>query len=150
MRLTMIKIIQSVGLLLMLLSMAGCLDFGDDWNTTTPTTEQRQASLRFVKLDPNDTTLKILGVKYIGSGIDNAIWLKLQVANDTDFLQKYPATPIITTQHEKPDYKEAWWALGSATNVATYQYAVTTHRLAYVWIQQHDDGQVVYIQSNER
>lgn len=150
MRMNRFRLIPIAGLLLILSGITGCLDFGDDWNTTTPTTEQRQASLRFVKLDPNDTTLKILGVKYIGSGIDKAIWLKLQVANDADFLQKYPATLVEHTQYGKSSHHEAWWKLGEATNVTAYQYTVTTNRLAYMWIQQRDKDHVVYIQSNER
>ena len=59
------------------LVLAGCLDFGEDEETTTPTVKQ-VARCRAKMYLKKSMKLTPLGLRLEGSGIDDAIWFKFR------------------------------------------------------------------------
>ncbi|HEX3046395.1 MAG TPA: hypothetical protein VHY08_16685, partial [Bacillota bacterium] len=57
--------------------ISGCLDFGKEEETTHPTSLQVLQCRKLMYLNPN-LDIKPLGFKLLGSGIDDAIWLKFR------------------------------------------------------------------------
>ena len=69
------KISRLLMSLVVTLSCSGCLEFGNDEETTSPTKEQVDRCRSEMYLNPS-MQITPLGYKLEGSGIDDAIWFK--------------------------------------------------------------------------
>jgi len=103
---------QIVILLVVIVSTTvGCLSFGTDEETTSPT--ESQVSRCRTEMYLNDA-LKItpLGYKLLGSGIDDQIWFKFRV-DVNDLSQVFDTSVVDTSSFEKFVMHErdelAWW-----------------------------------------
>jgi len=86
-------------LLLMLSAVfTGCLDFGKDEETTSPTKSQVSRCHARMYLNPS---IKITPVafKFLGSGIDDAIWFKFKA--DVSDLHKIFDSKVVDTSRFK-------------------------------------------------
>ncbi len=149
----MTKSYQLIALSLMLVFMlTGCLDFGNDEETTTPTEAQLSRCRAEMYLNPS---MKItpLGYKLEGSGIDDVIWFKFKI--DVLDLQEIFDGKVVDTSkfkegftliHEMRELK--WWDVQSK-NLFGGQVELPNVKFMNVGIEKNDEGYVVYIMWHE-
>ena len=130
----------------------GCLDFGDDIQTTTPSKKQIDDCIHRMHLNPS---LKIEPVGYMfqGSGIDDAIWFKFYTdSNDIDkiflkkFVDKAKFKEGFTFSQDRADLK--WWGSSNKTFYGA-QVELPKSKFMNVGIEKIDDKYAVYIMWHE-
>ena len=126
----------------------GCLDFGDDINTTSPTKKQIDDCISRMYLNPS---LKIepVGYMYQGSGMDDAICLKFYTdTNDIDtifakiFVDKSKFAEGFTFSQDPADLN--WWDTANKTFYGA-QIELPNNKFMNVGIEKVDDKYAVYI-----
>lgn len=142
------KRIYSLIVLLTVLPFTGCLDFGKDEETTSPTKVQINNCISKMYLNPS---LKItpLGFKLEGSGIDDAIWFKFKT--DVAEVQDIFNSKVVDTSKFKNDFsfihdmsKVKWWNT-KGKKFFGVQVELPNVKYMNVGIEKVDDGYVVYI-----
>ncbi len=138
--------------LLLILSLAGCLDFGKDEETTSPTKAQVARCRSEKYLNPS---MKItpLGFKLEGSGIDDAIWFKFKT-NIVDVQEIFDGKVVDTSKfeeyftftHEMNELK--WWDV-KGKKLLGGQVELPNVRFMNVGVEKTNDGYVVYIMWHE-
>jgi len=138
--------------LLLILSLAGCLDFGKDEETTSPTKAQVARCRSEMYLNPS---MKItpLGFKLEGSGIDDAIWFKFKT-NIVDVQEIFDGKVVDTSKfedyftftHEMNELK--WWDV-KGKKLLGGQVELPNVRFMNVGVEKTNDGYVVYIMWHE-
>lgn len=83
------------------LSLAGCLSFGEDIETTTPTPAQLAKCKSELYLN-SKTTIQPLGLYLVGSGIDDALWFKFH--SDAPTIQEIFDAKVIDTNKFETNY----------------------------------------------
>jgi len=130
----------------------GCLDFGEDEETTSPDQTQVNRCRSEMYLNPS---MKItpLGFKLEGSGIDDAIWFKFKT--DVSDVQKIFDIKVVDTSkfktgftfiHEMKELK--WWDVKNKELLGG-QVELPNVRLMNVGIEKNDEGCLVYIMWHE-
>lgn len=137
-------------LLLSLLGLSACLSFGEDWTTTTPTPEQRVYALQFVGLDPQDKSIRVVGVHFLGSGIDSAIWLKLETPPEATPFSGEPLSHEAHYSYSADSMSHLPWWDPRGRQGTRYVYPVTSYRNANVFVVSEANRQVWYITSFEQ
>lgn len=104
---------------LLLLSGTGCLNFGSDIETNSPTEEQITFCREVMHIS-DGIDIEPLGIRILGSGIDDAVWFKFETAEsdlsalfDEEFV---PADSLEgdVTFHSGEEMPE-WWDAGNRT-----------------------------------
>jgi len=147
------KIIKRLTLLLLVVLIAGCLRFGKDEETTSPTKIQIDKCKTVMYLNPS-INISPVGYKIIGSGIDDAIWFIFKT--DTAEIQDIFDSKVVDTSEFKEGFtfnydniwKMKWWKtegkrfLGGQVELPNVKYM-------NVGIEDVDDDFVVYIMWHE-
>ncbi len=130
----------------------GCLDFGKDEETTSPTKAQVSRCRSEMYLNPS---MKItpLGFKIEGSGIDDAIWFKFKTdASDVD---KIFDSKVVNTSKFKDGFtfihkmdELKWWDV-RGKKLLGGQVELPNVRFMNVGIEKNDEGYLVYIMWHE-
>ncbi len=110
-------------LLLALFIVSGCLDFGDDVELKG---NQIDASVlakveRITEIDLPAGT-KGLNYFFLGSGIDNALWLKVMIPQEkkAELLQNQLFTHKVDEPNFNMTLDRDWWSLNSLDNPVSY------------------------------
>jgi len=138
--------------LILLLSLNGCIDFGEDIETEKPNENQVNRCFAEMYLNPS-MELKPLGFKLEGSGIDDAIWFKFKT-NTTNLSQVFDTTVVDVTK-----FKEnftflsqltglKWWDVKDK-NLLGGQIALPNARYMNVGIEKINSGYIIYIMWHE-
>lgn len=134
------------------LFISGCLDFGNDEETTSPNKAQIERCRSEMYLNPS-MQITPLGYKLEGSGIDDAIWFKFKT-NISDVNNIFDSKVVDTATfkagfifvHEMKELK--WWDVKNK-NLLGGQVELPDVRFMNVGIEKNDDGYVVYIMWHE-
>ncbi|MBN1888771.1 MAG: hypothetical protein JW850_12320 [Thermoflexales bacterium] len=136
---------------LLCVAAMGCLDFGQDEETTTPTESQVSRCRAEMYLNPT-VNITPLGFKLEGSGIDDAIWFKFET--DADDLAQVFDTSVVDLSKFKEGYSlselkgVAWWDVGGK-NLWGGPVALPHVRYMSVGAEKIEGGYVVYVMWNE-
>jgi len=141
-----------VTILLLAVFCTGCLDFGEDEETTSPTNAQ-VARCRSEMYLNRSVQLTPLGYKLLGSGIDDAIWFKFK-PESTDLTEIFDNTVVdtfefkspFTFDHEMKDLQ--WWDVEGKTLLGG-RVSLPNARYMTVGINKTEEGYVIYIMWHE-
>ena len=128
----------------------GCLSFGTDEETTSPT--ESQVSRCQTEMYLNDA-LKItpLGYKLLGSGIDDSIWFKFRV-DVNDLSQVFDTSVVDTSSFENFVMYErdelAWWDVKGKELVGG-EISLPNARYMHIGAEKIDGGYIIYIMWTE-
>ncbi|MFT5836609.1 MAG: hypothetical protein ACI9ZV_000105 [Candidatus Azotimanducaceae bacterium] len=138
--------------LLAIISITGCLDFGNDEETTSPTKAQIDRCRHEMYLNPS-IRMTPLGFKLEGSGIDDAIWLKFKT--DVLNLQKIFDDKVVDATKFKEDFTLIsemsglkWWDV-QGKNLLGGQVELPNARFMHVGVEKNYENFVVYIMWHE-
>lgn len=138
----------AIGLSAGALLAAGCLRFGVDEQTSSPTSSQL-ARCRAVMHLKSDRKLSPLGFKLDGSGIDDRICFKFQT-DSSDPAEVFDTTIVDVTKFQagyaflQDDEGVSWWDVRGQTFVGG-QVSLPGGRFMDVGIRPVAEGAVVYI-----
>lgn len=146
------KKMQFLMALLVALSFAGCLEFGEDKETITPTKARIDRCRSEIYLNPS-TKITPLGFKLEGSGIDDAIWFKFK-AESIDLAEIFDSKVVDTSKfkndftflHEMKTLK--WWNV-KGKKLLGGQVSLPNARFMNVGVEKTEDGYKVYIMWHE-
>lgn len=144
-------IIITIGLLF-LISLSGCLEYGDDEETTTPNPEQVNRCIAKMRLNPS-IKMTPLGFKFDQSFLDNGIWFKFKT-DTTDLSQVFDTTKVDVTKFKKdfdllyPMKGSKWWDIKNKSFLGG-QIALPNGRFMNIGIETLDDGYMIYIMWHE-
>jgi hypothetical protein len=144
---------QAVTAVLLILTVCtSCLKFGDDEETTPPTSVQVDRCRSEMYLNPSVDIIP-LGYKRIGSGIDDAIWFKFKTTA-TDLTEIFDSTVVDVTTFTSPftfDFEMEgvrWWDVEGKTLLGG-QVSLPNARYMNVGIYRTEEGCVIYIMWHE-
>ncbi len=138
--------------LLLLVSLNGCLDFGEDVETEKPNESQVNRCLSEMYLNPS-IKMTPLGFKLEGSGIDDAIWFKFKT-DETDLSQVFdPKAVDVTKFKENFTFLSQikgleWWDVKDKSLLGG-QVSLPNARYMNIGIEKADDGYMIYIMWHE-
>ena len=130
----------------------GCLDFGKNEGTTSPTPDQVNRCRSEMYLNPL-MRITLLGFKLEGSGIDDAIWFKFK--SGISDVQKIFDVKVVDTSkfktgftfiHEMKELK--WWDVKNKELLGG-QIELPNVGFMNVGIEKNDDGYIAYIMWHE-
>ena len=139
-------------ILLFMLSLTACLDFGDDIETASPTKEQVESCRSRMYLNPG-VKIKPLGYKLQGSGIDDAVWFVFQTegsAVDKLFLPQFIDVSQFKDGFTFQSHPKgvSWWQAEGKTFLGG-QVELPKSKFMNVGIEKTDKGSVIYIMWHE-
>ena len=146
------RVIRLLAGLLMAASLSGCLEYGTDEETASPTQAQvdRCRAEMYLRADLEMTPL---GFKLEGSGIDDAIWFKfetpcedLQAIFDGAVVDTSGFKTGFTFDHAMKDL--VWWDVQGRQLVGA-QVQLPNARFMNVGVERLERGHVVYIMWHE-
>jgi hypothetical protein len=134
-------------LILLSLSIFSCLDFGLDYNSTEPSYERISQAKQILYLQPQ-LEMEILGMKYLGSGIDDALWFAFHVSGksmEDIFLPELLSMDVIQ-KNQKPQHEEGldWWN-DQGENWTSYQYQLPLFKYLTVYQKESINGSIFLI-----
>ena len=138
--------------LLLVISLNGCLDFGEDEETTTPNKTQINRCVAEMYINPS-IKINPLGYKLLGSGIDDSIWFKFNTES-TDLSQIFDTTVVDVTKFKEnftflSQPKDLdWWDV-KGKSLLGGQLELPNVRFMNVGIDKTGDGYTIYIMWNE-
>jgi len=143
-----VKKIHLLIALLLALSFAGCLEFGKDEETTTPTKAQVDRCRSEMHLAPS-AKITPLGLKLEGSGIDDVIWFKFKTSS-ANLAEIFDSTIVDTSRfaneftfvHEMNQLK--WWDVKGKALFGG-QVSLPNARFMNVGVKKTEEGYVIYI-----
>lgn len=131
----------AVLLAVILLPSLGCLNFGDDVSTTTPTPAQIARCRAEMYLSP-DSNIAAKGFHLLGSGIDDAIWFRFTAETDAIANVFQPEHVDVTTMQPAEELEsgpeETWWSTTDALQGA--RYSLPNARFMTVHYADNSDG----------
>ena len=137
---------------LFLISLSGCLDFGEDEETTTPNETQISRCVAEMYLNPSNK-ITPLGYKLLGSGIDDSIWFKFKT-DSTDLSKIFDTTVVDIGKFEdnftflsQPKNLD-WWDVNGKILLGG-QLELPNVRYMNVGTDKTDDGYTIYIMWHE-
>jgi len=131
-----------------LLQTTGCLDFGDDIETTDPTAEQLQFCKTVMYLN-DELIYEPIGLKILGSGIDDAVWFCF-TTKETDiskiFLPEYISPDSLTKAIDiySPENMPNWWNIMDK-NLSGNTIELPGGTFMSIGIEKNNNGHIVYI-----
>jgi hypothetical protein len=135
-----------------LMALTGCLKFGNDEETTTPTTAQvaRCKSEMFLN---SSATIIPLGYKLLGSGIDDAIWFKFKT-QCTDISEIFDTQVVDITKFKneiifRHDVKNLEWWDVSGKDLIGGQVSLPNAKYMNVGLLKTEEGYIVYISGHD-
>lgn len=134
--------------LLAVLTFTGCLDFGEDEETTTPTKDQVNRCRSEMYLKPS-VKITSLGFKLRGSGIDDAIWFKFKT-DSANLAEIFDVATVDISKFEDDfkfiyEMKELkWWDVESK-KLHGGQVSLPNARYMDVGAEKTEEGYVIYI-----
>ncbi len=138
--------------LAVILSCSGCLEFGNDEETDSPTKEQVDRCRSEMYLNPS-MQITPLGYKLEGSGIDDAIWFKFKT--DVSEAQEIFDIKVVDTAKFKNGFSFVhdmtelrWWDVKNKELLGG-QVELPNARFMNVGIEKNNGGFVVYIMWHE-
>ncbi len=142
----------SIAMVLVCVFSAGCLKFGNDEETTTPSAEQVARCRSEMYLHPG-LRIRPLGYKLIGSGIDDAIWFKFGV--DTSSPAEIFNTNVVDVsgfgdefELQAPSASCQWWDIGGK-KIYGGSVSLPNVRFMNVGIKGDEGEAIVYIMWHE-
>ena len=146
------KIIQSFTLVFLVILITGCLKFGDDEETTTPTKAQLEKCRAIMYLN-SSINISPVGYRFQGSGMDDAIWFKFKT--DAAEIQDIFDSKVVDTSEFKEGFslnnyinKMKWWDTEGKKFLGG-QIALPNVKFMNVGIEKMDDTYIVYIMWHE-
>lgn len=146
------KISRLLMSLVVTLSCSGCLEFGNDEETTSPTKEQVDRCRSEMYLNPS-MQITPLGYKLEGSGIDDAIWFKF--STDVSEVKELFDIKVVDTSKFQTGFsfihdmtKLKWWDVKN-NELLGGQVELPNVRFMNVGIEKNNQGFVVYIMWHE-
>ncbi|NLW83104.1 MAG: hypothetical protein GXY41_01670 [Phycisphaerae bacterium] len=135
-----------------LTALTGCLKFGNDEETNTPTTDQVARCKSEMYLNSSATVIP-LGYKLLGSGIDDAIWFKFKI-QCTDISEIFDTKIVDITKFKHGfnffhDMKNLEWWDVSGKDLIGGQVSLPNARCMNVGLLKIEDGYIVYIMWHE-
>ncbi len=144
--------ISSLAFLAIFLLIAGCLDFGSDTVTENPTSEQLNYCEAIMHIK-DDLLYRPLGLKIIGSGIDDAVWFCFQTEEtdpaeifDADFV--HPDSLHSSVSIYTPEDIPLWWNAADE-DLFGGVFSFSGGRYMTVGIDRQENDCTVYIFWNE-
>ena len=138
--------------LALLFTLNGCLRFGDDEETESPTTDQVNRCISEMYLNPS-IPITPLGFKLLGSGIDDAIWFKF-ITEEKSLSDVFDTTVVDVSKLEK-DFQFSplsdvgkWWDVQDK-NLQGGQILLPNVRCMNVGIEKLETGYMIYIMWHE-
>jgi len=137
------------------IALSGCLNFGKDEETTSPTPEQIARCFSEMHLNPN-LKLQPLGYRLEGSGIDDGIWFKFETEANISEIFKSSIVDI-TKFTENSNYihssemkKLKWWDTAGKTLMGgQVELPLPNARYMNIGIEKKGKSNVVYIMWHE-
>jgi len=129
------------------LVITGCIDFGKDMETTSPTDQQVSKCKEIMCLN-QDLNLEPLGLKSYGSGIDDAILFKFKTSAKS--MEDIFDTDSVDTSSFSEDYSFReekgleWWDV-TDKKFTGGQVSLPNAKYMNVGLQEEDEGFIVYI-----
>ena len=146
------KISRLLMSLVVTLFFSGCLEFGNDEETTSPTKEQVDRCRSEMYLNPS-MQITPLGYKLEGSGIDDAIWFKFRT--DVSEVKELFDIKVVDTSKFHTGFsfihdmtKLKWWDVKN-NELLGGQVELPNVRFMNVGIEKNNEGFVVYIMWHE-
>lgn len=140
-------VLRTVRYFLLPLLLSGCLSFGSDVETASPSPEQVARCVAEMYINPG-VVIRPLGFKLLGSGIDDAIWFKFET---TANVQSLFNLKIVDTSGFSESSNQAqdgqgpsWWDL-SGKKLLGGQVQLPNARFMNVHIEKKGDRNIVYI-----
>ncbi|MCK4542438.1 MAG: hypothetical protein KAU17_09400 [Spirochaetales bacterium] len=134
--------------LLVALSFTGCLEFGENEETITPTKTQVDRCRSEMYLNPS-AKITPLGFKLEGSGIDDAIWFKFKTKSanlaeifDSKVVDTSKFTNDFSSFHEMKKLK--WWDVKDK-NLFGGQVSLPYARFMNIGAEKTEEGYMIYI-----
>ena len=127
---------------------SGCLDFGDDIITDSPTADQLAFCETVMHLN-EDLRYEPIGFKIIGSGIDDAVWFSFHT-DETDPVSIFDSgfIPVDSLRGDvdmySPEDMPLWWD-PQGKELAGGVVALDGGRFMTVGIHRKEEGATVYI-----
>ncbi|MBN2340477.1 MAG: hypothetical protein JXX29_12595 [Deltaproteobacteria bacterium] len=138
-------------LFLMLLFSSACLSFGKDEETTSPTPAQISRCVAEMYINPQ-IEIQPLGLKILGSGIDDAIWFKFETNAPVSDMFKPDVVESSLFRHRNNSFNNGkgikWWDIPKA-GISSDQIALPNARYMTVFIKNNGKRRIVYIFWNE-
>lgn len=139
-------IISSV-IILIIYVYVNYIFFGDDVNTISPTPEQVERCRNEMYLNKN-ISIEPLGFKYIGSGIDDAVWFKFRTdGNIVDlFSSEVVDFKLFSDKYSMTSHSEIeWWNVESKILFGG-QISLPNNKIMNVGIDKKNENvSIVYI-----
>lgn len=127
--------------------LAGCLNFGDDIETTSPSPKQVSGCAKLMYLNPN---IKIdpMGLKIIASGIDDIVWFKFETRANIKNI--FNAKYVDVSNFSKNEYvitpaKNISWWIKRKKLLLGGQIELPNVKNMNVGIEQQKNRNIVYI-----
>lgn len=146
------NIFRLLMLLAVVLSCSGCLEFGNDEETSSPTKKQVDRCRSEMYLNPS-MQITPLGYKLEGSGIDDAIWFKFKT--DVSEAQEIFDIKVVDTSKFQIGFsfiremtELRWWDVKNKELLGG-QVELPNVRFMNVGIEKNNEGFVVYIMWHE-
>ena len=140
---------RRLALLLGLLMLCGCLDFGEKEETTSPTTKQIDACRKMIYLQLL-ATIKPLGLKHDATGIDLRFWFKFETT-ETDLSKVFDVKVVdtslftSTSAFVNDSQDPVWWDTKGKTTFIGGHVDLPKAKFMDVAAEKTASGYVVYI-----
>ncbi len=131
-----------------LLLTMGCLDFGEDIVTTNPTQEQLDFCKTVMYLN-DELSYEPIGLKILGSGIDDAIWFCF-TTGETDiskiFLSEFISPDSLNEEINiySPENMPNWWDI-TDKNLTGNAFELPGGTFMSIGMEKNNNGHIVYI-----
>jgi hypothetical protein len=127
--------------------LSGCLSFGSDEETTSPTKAQVTRCVREMYINPK-IEIRPMGFKLEGSGIDDAIWFKFET--DAELANIFDSKMVDAGTFQQRSNSAAgvtgpkWWHLPQKV-ISSEAIALPNARYMSVYIEKHGKRHIVSI-----
>jgi len=131
-----------------LILTTGCLDFGEDIVTTNPTAEQLEFCETVMHLN-EELVYEPIGLKILGSGIDDAVWFCF-TTQETDiskiFLPEYIPSDSLNKEINiySPENLPNWWDITDKDLIGG-TFEITGGTFISIGIARNNIGYTIYI-----
>jgi hypothetical protein len=146
------KKIHLLTVLLIALSFTGCLEFGEDEETRSPTKARVDRCRSEMYLD-SSARITPLGYKLLGSGIDDAIWFKFRTES-TDLAEIFDSKVVDTSKFNNDftfssEMKNVKWWDVKGKKLFGGQVSLPNVRYMNVGVNKTEEGYVIYVMWHE-
>lgn len=137
--------------LFMIIFLSGCINFGEEIETTSPSLAQVERCRIAMHIKP-EVELTPLGFKLNASGIDDAIWFKFKTKNINieDIFYKDITDILVLKDEYRFHYNDdiKWWAAQDKL-LTGGQAELPDAKFMNIGIDKTTDGLIIYIMWHE-